>query len=94
MHEWVEKAHCRELEVATDVFFPRQNEYAQARRICNDCTVQRECLESTLWRDNDNYGMFGGLTPMERQVLRDAYRGTTTSNPAVIRVKLKGWAKP
>lgn len=65
---WYESAACKGMSV--DIFFPKQNEFAQARRVCKDCTVQRECLFSTLWRDNDNYGLFGGLSPMERHELR------------------------
>ena len=66
---WYERASCAGMD--TNIWFPRQNEYALARRICKDCPVQRECLESTIWRDNDNYGMFGGLTPLERHELRE-----------------------
>ena len=70
MMNWYEMASCRGMNV--NVFYPKHNEYAEPRRVCKDCVVQRECLDSTLYRDNDNYGMFGGLTPMERHTLRES----------------------
>jgi hypothetical protein len=66
---WYEQAECIDMNV--NVFFPKFNEYARARSVCKDCKVQRECLESTINRENDNYGMFGGLTPSERHLLRE-----------------------
>jgi hypothetical protein len=65
---WWEIAECKGMD--TEVFFPKHNEYAKPRAVCKDCKVQQECLLSTLYRDNDNYGMFGGLTPAERWELR------------------------
>lgn len=68
MMNWRSEASCRGMDI--DLFFPKQAEYARGRKVCKDCSVQRECLGDTLWRDNDNYGLFGGLTPSERHELR------------------------
>lgn len=39
--------------------------YEQARAICGACPVKEECLDYAL-RERERYGMFGGLTPIER----------------------------
>lgn len=65
---WLKQAACRGMNPA--LFYPKQAEYKQGREVCKNCSVQRECLADTLWRDNDNYGLWGGLTPSERHELR------------------------
>ena len=40
-----------------------------AKRICSMCDVQKECLEYSLLI-GDDFGIWGGLSPKERQRLR------------------------
>jgi WhiB family transcriptional regulator, redox-sensing transcriptional regulator len=39
--------------------------YGEARKICNACPVKSECLDHAL-DERERYGMWGGLTPLER----------------------------
>jgi WhiB family redox-sensing transcriptional regulator len=60
------------------VFFGRPGEYvtsegyerrvAAAKRICGACPVRLPCLEGAMER-GDQYGVFGGMTEVERRVL-------------------------
>lgn len=68
--EWQDKAAC--IGYDPDLWFPewpKPNEYRQARRICSGCPVRSECLQFALESDN-RYGMFGGLTPGERESIK------------------------
>lgn len=40
--------------------------YDEARAICNACPVREACLEHAL-REKERWGMWGGLTPIERR---------------------------
>lgn len=66
--KWRSKAACQGWD--TNVFFPQRGHLvAQAKRICADCPVTRECLE---WAEETStyHGVFGGLSPNERERLR------------------------
>lgn len=71
---WEGDAACK--GVPSDVFFPHTNSdhpqglaaYNQARLMCGECTVQEECLEWALEND-ERFGMWGGLSPTERNEL-------------------------
>ena len=65
---WQKRAAC--LGHNPNVFFPSHGDYEKARTICSTCLVKNDCLEYAHSFDFDNYGMFGGLTPDERHVLR------------------------
>ena len=39
--------------------------YEEARKVCNACPVRKECLAYAL-EAKERYGMWGGLTPLER----------------------------
>ena len=62
------RAACRGMD--TSIFFPPKNDYTVAVGICEACEVKSECLELALNASSDDYGMFGGLTPGERDVIR------------------------
>lgn len=68
---WHEKALC--AEVSGDIFFPEaggiSKETSQAKAICERCPVKVECLEDALV-GNVGYGIWGGLTPVERNALK------------------------
>ena len=70
-----EIAECR--EVYTDLFYRIEEErnalaYVNInalRSICARCPIWKECLTYAL--DNEQYGMWGGLTSIERTALRN-----------------------
>lgn len=72
--KWMNDALCR--EVGIELFFGEgsgSHSYRDARRICQRCEVIDECLQWGLQVDvqslksGDRHGMFGGLTPNERE---------------------------
>lgn len=69
--KWRLKAQCRGR---TAEFFPRRGgPYGSARELCDSCPVQPDCLEAGLdW--GDEYGMWGGLVPLERRAARQRLR--------------------
>ncbi len=69
--DWHRRANC--LGLNDDTMFGdtararvREN-VAYIKSICADCPVQLACLEVGM---NEDYGVWGGLTPAERQSLR------------------------
>ena len=71
---WQADALCREMD--PELFFDdaeNPTSLDDARRACDLCPVQDECLE---WRlsffcsDEDQYGIFGGVGPKVRRDLR------------------------
>lgn len=72
---WQIRAACRGPE--TWLFFPpahperkeeREEREDRAKLICERCSVQSECLDFAL-RTREPYGIWGGLTELERQDL-------------------------
>lgn len=72
-----EEPNC--AEVGVDIFFnidkddPRasqlnQHEYALAKKICDACDHKFECAEWGV--ENELHGMWGGLTPQDRNRIR------------------------
>jgi WhiB family redox-sensing transcriptional regulator len=76
--EWMRKAACRDMD--TDLFFPvrgSHNENAEtvarqtlhAKAVCALCPVLDECRDyilGTELRYENDYGIWGGMTPEER----------------------------
>lgn len=74
------EAACSEID--PELFFPQDGEdlpngrsvaptyknLAAARAICDSCELKARCLEYAL--RNDEYGVWGGLTEMQRSNLR------------------------
>jgi WhiB family redox-sensing transcriptional regulator len=75
--EWLKRAACRGLP--SDLFFPDQRSehgWDEPQRICASCPVSNECLALVIdldWTD-DRWGMFGGMTPWERESIREERR--------------------
>jgi WhiB family transcriptional regulator, redox-sensing transcriptional regulator len=67
---WRSAASC--LLADPDLFFPisaagpSERQIAQAKKICAGCPVRQECLEFALSNDQ-SYGIWGGMTPEDRQ---------------------------
>jgi WhiB family redox-sensing transcriptional regulator len=72
--DWYERAACQGL--TTDDFYPADNERgprrrrreALAKKICERCTVSRQCLRWAL-DTREPHGVWGGLSAQERDVL-------------------------
>jgi WhiB family redox-sensing transcriptional regulator len=71
--DWQESARCAQTD--PELFFPEKGHNAtRARRICFACPVRVPCLEAALggasaWHGID-VGIWGGLTPRERQAIK------------------------
>jgi WhiB family redox-sensing transcriptional regulator len=68
---WSELASCRETGPDDETWFPeaKWGRATDAKRIFQRCPVRRECLEYAL-KHGERFGVWGGLTSKERQVLR------------------------
>lgn len=69
--DWVEEAIC--VNVGSAVFFPPDDKpvardfYRKAKEVCDKCPVIDRCLEYGI---NEQYGVWGGTTPVERALMR------------------------
>jgi WhiB family redox-sensing transcriptional regulator len=76
--DW-EQAACRDY-IYTDLFYTveeqrsiLQYEYINAlRSVCARCPLWAECLKYAM--ENEQYGVWGGMTSVERTALRDRKR--------------------
>jgi len=71
---WSNDALCKDK---THMMFPREHKdlsyISEARRLCRQCPVRRECLEYALqFPASDQHGVWAGLTP--RQLDAEAKR--------------------
>lgn len=66
--EWTRRALCAEVD--PDIFFPEVgDDVEKVKRICKTCDVREECLKYSL--DNDErFGIWGGLSEINRRKLR------------------------
>lgn len=71
--DWRHAAACRDLD--PDLFFPEGTagpalrQADEAKRMCQSCPVRTPCLRFAL-RHALNAGVWGGLTPAERGMVR------------------------
>jgi WhiB family transcriptional regulator, redox-sensing transcriptional regulator len=87
MTDWTDRAACYLLPNAGDIFFPDlddgDNHGAEAKHICAQCPVARQCLEAALDRGED-HGIWGGAGgDLMRWLRRMWLRGGTTWDTAV-----------
>jgi WhiB family transcriptional regulator, redox-sensing transcriptional regulator len=90
--DWQYDGVCRQVD--PEVFFPpdsergpvRQRREMQAKQYCEHCPVLVRCREHALMVQ-EPYGVWGGLTPRERDRLihRPRPRGTTQPGQRVIK---------
>jgi WhiB family transcriptional regulator, redox-sensing transcriptional regulator len=65
---WYERAACRGRDA--ECFFPEKGGSTRAaKRICQTCVVQVECLEYALAND-ERFGIWGGMSERERRRLK------------------------
>lgn len=66
---WTARAACRGYDTELWFLEDRAGSYREARTICAGCEVKGECLQWAIDTKTD-YGLFGGLTPLERKRMR------------------------
>lgn len=81
---FMNKAACRGMD--PDVFMPVRGEMAKikkAKAICAECPVRTECAEYGMQLSTryDTYGIFGGYTRYEREIMM-RHRGMTMATYA------------
>ncbi|HEY0559104.1 MAG: transcription factor WhiB [Mycobacterium sp.] len=65
---WQQKALCAQTD--PESFFPEKGgSTREAKRVCQSCEVQAECLEYALTHD-ERFGIWGGLSERERRRVR------------------------
>lgn len=75
---WQDDAACASTDVEAfyfDAWEKRPAELTLLKRMCAHCPVQDACLQYAL-QTNEQYGVWGGLTPDERRLLRRRQRRT------------------
>jgi WhiB family redox-sensing transcriptional regulator len=81
MAGWQERASCRSAD--PELWFPEPWEGDRAAKlICGWCPVRAECLTVAM-ETNEQYGVWGGLSPNERRRL---IRRDRESAPLVVAV--------
>jgi WhiB family redox-sensing transcriptional regulator len=74
--DWRDHSACRDTD--PDLFFPvgttgpAIEQIENAKAVCRQCDVQRECLEYALTTNQDS-GIWGGTSEEERRALRRQY---------------------
>jgi WhiB family redox-sensing transcriptional regulator len=67
LDDWQKRAACS--GIATEVFFPSDDSTGEdAKSICVECPVERQCLEHAI-RAREEEGVWGGATGAERRSL-------------------------
>jgi WhiB family redox-sensing transcriptional regulator len=70
---WAERAACVGRDVE-EFFTESRHRVQEIKNLCAVCTVREQCLtEAMRAEDTSRYGIYGGLTPAERN---DLARGT------------------
>jgi hypothetical protein len=70
-----------------EIFFPNtgdQGAAKKAKEICRQCEVQKDCLAWAL-ANEEEFGVWGGLTPKERRALKQRGRAIKRPIPIVPR---------
>ena len=71
--EWMTDGLCRQSD--GEAWFPENGAHADAAvAICRRCPVRTQCLDYALAHD-ERFGVWGGLTPNEREPLRRKRNG-------------------
>jgi WhiB family redox-sensing transcriptional regulator len=76
-NEWMAQAAC--LTVNPEIFYPVPRDEANSREmfeaiaVCVSCPVRAECLDFA-YKNNERFGIWGGLTPNARTRLKNQHR--------------------
>ena len=77
--KWHDEGTCNSVD--PELFFVEQagSDNPEARKICRECPVKVKCLQFAL--DNEEeFGVWGGLTPNGRNRFRRKYKYVTAEN--------------
>lgn len=92
---WKEFANCRGMSI--DVFFGERGDppskARKAKLICSTCPVKKSCLMVALSQSDDNHGIFGGVSSVDRRVIKRMLRSDPNyleSHEAIERYGLHG----
>jgi WhiB family redox-sensing transcriptional regulator len=70
---WRDRAAC--IDTDQRMFFPAQGDAnTRARQMCAGCPVRVPCLDYAV-DNHEEFGIWGGTTPRERQAIRRRRRG-------------------
>lgn len=93
-HGWRDEASCASIGI--EPFFPDDDNargagYRHARKICDECPVWRECRFVGM---TEQYGLWGGMNPKERQAARNTGglmpEGTGNDSMSASRARVMG----
>jgi WhiB family redox-sensing transcriptional regulator len=68
--EWLSQGTCG--QIGGDMWFPDKSDRADVaacKKVCAGCPVRRQCLEWAM-ETVESFGIWGGLTVLERRKLR------------------------
>jgi WhiB family redox-sensing transcriptional regulator len=93
--DWTD-AECRKAEVYTDLFYSVEEERSihqydyinSLRSICAACPLWKTCL--TYAFEHESYGVWGGLTSVERESIRDARKYPNQRSRAIFNMNQLG----
>lgn len=67
-NETAKRAACQGVD--PDLFFPERGaSVVEAKKVCDSCPIQKECLEYAL-AVNEKHGIWGGTSERERRRIR------------------------
>lgn len=76
---WRELSSCRQMN--PDLFFSGGGASHKAKKVCIDCPVREMCLELAL-KNDERFGIWGGLTRDERAKLQRKQKKGRKKEPA------------
>lgn len=91
---WVRDALCAQTD--PEVFFAEPGEtekVAAAKRVCAGCPVRLDCLNFAL-RNGEKFGVWGGLSPAERQVVDSTVVRESFGSIDEAVVEARSWRRP
>ena len=63
--DWMADANCKGMDISL-FFLERGQKATEARRVCSNCSVARECLSYALSMEDGQMGFWGGMSENER----------------------------
>jgi len=74
---WQDLARCTETD--PEIFFVEKGgSTREARAVCQGCEVRAECLQFAL-DNNEQFGIYGGMSPRERRALKSRFGDDTAT---------------